>query len=249
MNESHAPLILENPAGKGIVVFIHGFMGSPRQFDKLVKIVYQEGYSAAALLLPGHGGSAKDFSSGSYIRWQNHANSEIEGFSSNYENIWLVGHSMGCLLAINAAVKYSRYVRGIFLIACPFKITLFSLYAAKVRFRQIFRHSDDSMKAAYIDSCSVSPSPSLIWRILRPAAELWKLIRVARISVTEVQMPVIAAYSTADELVSFKSLDILKTGLHVAPFKQVVLSESLHTYFPDYEWSVIERNLIDMITV
>ena len=88
--ELHAPLFVENPAHKGIVVFIHGFMGSPRQFDRFAETICQQGYSAAALLLPGHGGSAKEFASGSFERWQSHADSEVERFSQDYNNIWLV---------------------------------------------------------------------------------------------------------------------------------------------------------------
>jgi len=218
-------------------------MGSPRQFDGFVDVVCTQGCSVAALLLPGHGGTAEDFASGTYEHWQRHVDDEVERYSHNNANIWLVGHSMGGLLAINAAVKYSRYVRGIFLIACPFKITTFSLYAAKVRFKQIFSQKNDPIKAAYRDSGSVSPSISLIWRTAKPALELRKLMRVARGNLPELRLPVTAVYSSADELTSIKSLDILRSELREAPFEQVVLTDSLHAYYPQHEWSVIESTL------
>ena len=39
--DAHAPVFLENTDGNGVVVFIHGYMGSPRQFDRLVKVVHR----------------------------------------------------------------------------------------------------------------------------------------------------------------------------------------------------------------
>ena len=241
-----APQILENPAGKGIVVFIHGFMGNPRQFGKYAEVMYRLGYSVFSLLLPGHGGTSKDFASGTFERWQNHVNSEIEAISRNHSDIWIAGHSMGGLLAVNAAVKFYRHVRGIFLIACPFKVKVFSLYAMKVRIRLIFSRKDDPKKAAYRDASSLSPSLSLVWRAAGPVAELRKLIRAAKRNLEEIRTPVTAVYSTADELISMESLDILKSGLLKAPLKQVLLSDSLHAYYPEHEMSVIERNLIKM---
>ena len=52
-----------------IVIFIHGFLGSPHQFISLADFVYHMGYACAALLLPGHGGTAKDFAHSSQQQW------------------------------------------------------------------------------------------------------------------------------------------------------------------------------------
>ena len=41
-----------------IVIFIHGFLGSPHQFIDLADFVSHMGYACGALLLPGHGGTA-----------------------------------------------------------------------------------------------------------------------------------------------------------------------------------------------
>ena len=245
---SHAPLFLDNPERKGIVVFIHGFMGSPRQFDRLADAVYSEGFSVAALLLPGHGGAAKDFATGTFERWQNHVDAEIERLSTEYAVIWLVGHSMGGLLSINAAIKYSGHVRGVFPIVCPFKITTVSASSTKTRMKQILAPKDDPIKAAYLLGGSVKPSPSLLWYTAAPAVELKKLMTAARGNLPLLSVPVTAVYSTSDELTSIESLEILKTGLTGAPFDCVVLSESLHAYYPEHEYAIIEQALIRFVS-
>jgi len=248
MDSTHEPFFLENPAGGNLVIFIHGFMGSPRQFDKLAEAAAEQGYSAAALLLPGHGCTAREFASGTFKQWQEHVNAEVERFSHDYDNIRLVGHSMGGLLAINAAVKYPGIVRGIFTIACPFKLTLFSSYALKIRLKQLFGKKDDPAKIAYISNSSINPSISLMWRILKPKAELKALMAAANNNLLRVSVPVTAVYSSSDELTSIESLGIFSSGLSEAPFEQVLLSDSLHSYFTENEFGIIRQSLLKAIS-
>jgi carboxylesterase len=247
MKEKHAPLFFESKPENCLVVFIHGYMGSPRQFDYLAEAVRQDGCSTAALLLPGHGGSAKYFSSGSFERWQGHVDAEVERLSVDHDRILLVGHSMGGLLAINAAVKLSGHVRGIFTIACPFKVTNFSIYALRVRLRQVFGRKDDPIKSTYFSNCSVTLSPSLILHSAKPTAEFKMLMLAARETLPRVRVPVTAVYSSSDELTSIESLGVLFSELTEAPFEQVLLSDSLHVYYPEHEQLMIRQALAKLI--
>jgi len=243
----HAPVYREHPDSKGIVVFIHGFMGSPQQFSGLFETAYRQGYSVAALLLPGHGGSARNFATGTLGLWQNHVDNEVERFSHKYLNIFLVGHSMGGLLALNSSIKYSSCVHGLYLLACPFIITSFSPYAFKLRLKQVFSRSSNPIKSAYLDNCSVTLSPNMIWCTIRPSAEVKKLVQITESNLPKVRVPVTAVYSYADELTSIKSLDILKAGLHDVPFGQILLADSTHAYYTPQERSTIEKGLEDFI--
>jgi len=248
MAASHAPLFLEGTKKENLVVFIHGFMGSPRQFDKLARIAHKQGCSAAALLLPGHGGAAKEFASGTYERWQNHVCAEVEMYSRDHTDIWLAGHSMGGLLAINAAVKHSLHVRGLFLIACPFRITTVSVHAIKVRIMQVCCRKNNPVKSAYMNGSSVTLSPGLIWRTIRPTSELKTLMQAARDNLPNVRVPVTAVYSKSDELTSIGSLETLKAELTGAPLKELLLTDSLHAYYPEHEQSIIEESLAEMLS-
>jgi len=243
----HAPLFLNNPADKGIVVFIHGFLGSPRQFDSLADSVHKEGFSAAALLLPGHGGSTKEFKSGTYEGWQRHVDSEVERFSQVYNSIWLVGHSMGGLLAINTATRFGGFIRGIFPIASPFKLIMFSAHAMKLRIKQMFSTKRSRIKSAYLNTCSVALSPSLLWRVAKPMAEVKVLMQAAKDNLPNVRAPVTAAYSTSDEVTAFISLETLKSGLTGTCFEQVLLADSTHVWYSEHDWAVIEQALLRMI--
>lgn len=241
----HTPSFLENSTSKGIVIFIHGFMGSPRQFDKLAESIHRAGFSAAAVLLPGHGSTTKAFSSGTMESWLNHAYAEVERFLE-YDKIYLVGHSMGGLIAINMAIKYGKRIAGIFLIACPFKFSTFSKQTLSVRLKQAFYSKNHPMKAAYLTSSSVPLRPNIIWHSTKPTSELKKLMRLTTDKLSDVHVPVTAIYSASDELISIDSLDILKAGLTQTTYQSLILSDSLHAYYPAHEQTVIEKQLITL---
>ena len=247
MNALHVPYYSEAAGSDGLVVFIHGFMGSPRQFDRLAETAHQHSRSAAALLLPGHGGSVKDFSAGTMERWQEHVNDEIERLSRYNKSIWLVGHSMGCLLAINAAVRYSEYVRGLLLIACPLKLKWLTLRNLRIRVLPVTGRKTNPMKKEYLSGCSVKRTPDFLWRFTKPLSELKKLMAVARDNLPNISAPVTAVFMPADEVVSIDSLEILKSGLSDATLKQIILYDSLHAYFPEHEFASIEHELTEFL--
>ena len=249
MNGSSAALFPENAGEKVLVIFIHGFMGNPRLFDEFAETVRQHGCSAESLLLPGHGGSVKDFESSTAEQWQGYVDSEIERLSRGHPNIRLVGHSMGGLLALNAAVHQSEYVRGVFMIASPFKLAVFRLKANITRIKYIFYRKTHPVKIAFLENTGIRFSPRIIFHIIKPFAELRKIMRCTRDVLQDVRVPVTAVYSLSDELTSIKSLEILKSGLSGAQLTQITLLESLHAYFPESERVKIAQALIKSLGV
>jgi len=240
--------MLDNPPENGVVIFLHGCMGSPRQFDRLATAVHKQGRTAAALLLPGHGTTARDFAAGTFARWQSFVDAEVERFSGAYADVVLAGHSMGGLLAINAATGCSytihSSIRGIFTIACPFKLTTVSAYTIKVRLKQAFSRKNNPIIKSYRDGSSVPPSPSMIWHTRKPAAEIKKLMLAARENLPSLRSPVFAVYSASDELTSVISLDIFKKELTGARFEHLLLTDSLHAYYPEHEQALVEQALL-----
>ena len=244
----HSPQFLEHSEKTNIVIFIHGYMGSPRQFDRLAEVAYGEGCSVLSLLLPGHGSTTKEFSKATMAKWQEHVNNEVERFSEDYKRIYLVGHSMGCLLAINAAVRYGEHVCGLFLIACPFKVSSLNKAVIKVRLKQLFYPKTHPMKVAYHKGRSVPLMPSLLWRNIRPAAQLMKLISTTKGTLKNIKVPITAVYSLSDEIVSIKSLEILKSEATQTSVKSIILRDSLHAYYTEEEQAVIDEALVTFVS-
>jgi len=247
MNSTHAPRFLENKDSSEIVVFIHGFMGSPRQFDRIAELTHKGGYNAQIILLPGHGGTLKEFSSSTYRMWRSHLYSELDRLSESYDKIWLVGHSMGGLLALCAGRYPSRKISGIFLISTPMELTFLSKEDIKIRLAQVFLDEDHYVNKEYIGKSSIPRTHSMPFHALAPMVEVRKLMSVTRALLPKVRIPVEAVYSVSDELVSIRSLKILKSGLVHAPLKYTVLVDSLHAYFTDEEKELIDKALLDFL--
>jgi len=233
----------KNPDSKGLVMFIHGFMGSPKQFTELINVAYEQGYSVAAPVLPGHGGTVKEFASSTYEQWQNFTDAETERYSEDNEKIYLVGHSMGGLLAVNTAVNFDK-VCGIMMIASPFINTKTTPYTIKIRIKQVFSGKNNPIKKVYIENSGVPISPSVMWSTAAPSREVKKAIKTARANLPRIKIPVTAVFSTADELISMQSSEILKDELINAPLTEVILTESLHAYYTEPEQEIIKDALL-----
>ena len=114
----HRPYRRDVPGGKNAVLFLHGIVGTPDHFLPLLPLL-PEDCACLSLLLAGHGGSAQDFAKASMAQWEDQVDSALSDLRARYENVVIVGHSMGCLLAIRAALADPCGLRALFLLAPP----------------------------------------------------------------------------------------------------------------------------------
>ena len=240
----HEAFLIEAPQPKGLVIFIHGFMGSPHQFAGFCDLLCAQHYSVAALLLPGHGKTVSAFSTGTADSWREYVLAEVERYAKQYDTIWLAGHSMGCLLAIQTAVKCPDRIRGLFLIACPFRMKIFSFQMLRVRFQQMFFPAEHPLKKAYRDGSSIPITLGLLWHSIRPTIEFMRLAESTRKLLPKMTLPIAAVYCEKDEVVSLRSAKAFRELPAQAHFSQVTLAHSHHAYFPEKDWQSMEQALL-----
>jgi carboxylesterase len=99
--QNHLPKYIEHKDADSAVLFIHGFMGGPRQFDRLSQLVYDHGFSASCVLLPGHGVSLKDFSSSTYRSWIKSVSEELDRLEKKYKSL--------CRLKLSACIRIPHH--------------------------------------------------------------------------------------------------------------------------------------------
>ena len=148
---THEPYLIEAPLADTLVLLIHGITGSPHQFDALARHLYAEGISVQSLLLPGHGSTAKAFAQSGRLEWERSVNRAVRHALLRYKNVVLVGHSMGCLLAINAyhTLPEKHAIRGLVLLAPPLRIHLTSECIRKNLKSAISRQAEEAAGEAY----------------------------------------------------------------------------------------------------
>ncbi len=217
-----------------IIVFIHGFLGSPHQFAGLADFVYRLGYACAALLLPGHGGTAKDFAHSSQNQWTEQVHTQVHRYAGLYPNVYLVGHSMGGLLAINESICPKANVKGLILLNTAVKIGLKSrgsLYSAKNFFSRnpIYNRID----RYYRENNSVKID-NILYMVgwLPRVVDLTRLSRLAVKNLPKVSVPVLITQSRNDEAVLWRSAETIEKELVNCPYHRLVyFQRSWHCYY------------------
>lgn len=104
------------------LLFIPGMLGSSDQYETELKEFYPR--HSIAISLRGNGKSDTPSSKFSFKDYYSDIETVIN--HCNLNEIHLVGHSMGGLLAIETAVKYSESVKSLIILDYPFKFNSFS---------------------------------------------------------------------------------------------------------------------------
>lgn len=231
-------------AGKAAALFVHGIQGSPEQFDFLIRALPQ-GTPYRAVLLPGHGGAVKQFRRSDRQAWAQAVRKAAVELGQTHKKVVFVGHSMGCLLGLQAAIRDGLPFDKMLFIACPFKVRLTMRYLRCARLAMSKRATDDPAALAMRKANSVRARRLIqYFTCVKPYLELLRLIRdVNRISPKPL-LRVTAAFPAHDEIVSPKAWDIARLVWRFAP---VPLPHSTHHFFPPQDQQTLQTILRAMI--
>ena len=105
------------PAGGRVgVLVLHGFMGSPLSSRPLAEHLAGHGIAVRCPLLPGHGHYPDKLASGSRKQWLAEAEEAFAAARAGCDELYLIAHSMGNVLAAHVALKFGG-VRGLVMLA------------------------------------------------------------------------------------------------------------------------------------
>lgn len=244
----HTPIIKEQADANKLVLFLHGFMGSPGQFSWLIDAVYSKGCSAVSLLLPGHGKTARELYACAYTDWEQHLSDALFQYSKTYDKIYIVGHSMGGLLGLNESVNKANNIAGVFLIATPVKLRtgMRSLYA---KIRCVSYPTRHPIKQEYLKANGISGLnlfTSLL--LLKPSREFIKLKQKTLTNLSQISVPVYMVYSKKDETTAYESMVILDAGLKSENKQTLTLYKSTHAYYEPAEREQLLNALLKFIS-
>ena len=227
--EIQKSFIYENKKSNTMIIFIHGILEGPNQFRKFTDVVHKEGFSYYAVLLDGHGKSGKDFARSNKYKWIYDVEKVILKYKDNYENIILVGHSMGGLLSVLLSLKYKNKIKGLVLISAPFKIfvkpnmIISSIRVALGKIREEDILAIHIQNAFSVERCS--PLTYLKW--IPRYMDLFALIRLSRKELKNIEIPTLIVQCKKDEVVSNKSLEVFENELQ-NDYKVINLEKSGH---------------------
>jgi carboxylesterase len=244
----HQPFLWEAKGSDTAVLLVHGILGSPNQFESIAQTLLEAGCSVRAILLPGHGGSAKDFAEARTEDWRQAVHEAAVSLRQRYRHVFLLGHSMGGLLIIGEAIQHGA--DGLILISVPMRIKI-GLRSLRISMKVLWGdpNRDDERIGTYRRAFSVQAGS--LWQHLRWTAtyrEFIRLMKNTRRGLGKIHQPVLVIQSKKDETVSWKSTDVFNRELSSASAVDVLmLEQSGHSYhYPD-EASVLADKIRSFI--
>lgn len=101
-------------------LLLHGFAGSPAEVRPLAEALAARDITVRVPLLPGHGTTPDDLRRTRWPQWVRAAETELADLQARFEQVHVVGFSMGGLLALYLAAH--RPVTSVVTLSCPIKL-------------------------------------------------------------------------------------------------------------------------------
>jgi len=108
-------------SGPVVCLMLHGFLGSPASSYPLAGYLADRGISVHCPLLPGHGELPNKLYKRKLKDWLSEAEKAFHDIREKYDEIIIMGHSMGTVLGAELAVRHGG-VNGMILFAPAFKV-------------------------------------------------------------------------------------------------------------------------------
>ena len=231
MDNRHQAYRRDLPDSRQAILFIHGICGSPVFFEDFYQKV-PSSWSLSSLLLEGHGGGTRDFTSSSMAAWKAQVAEEVDRLADQHDALMIVGHSMGTLLAIEQSLRRPETIKSLFLLALPLAVRPRpSAVTHSVRTALGLNRSQKPALQAARRVYGIQPDRK-IWRYFGFIPRYWELMKEMRASrerLLEVRVPVHVFQSKKDEVVSPRTTAYLMKNPRM---DLAVLEKSDHKYHP-----------------
>ena len=190
------PFSLGSPESRAAVLCLHGLTGTPYEVRPLAEALAGAGLYAVGPALPGHGETPEALAAvPSFTAFTDAARGALDGLARRHEQVFVVGLSMGGLLALLLASE--RRVAGLVVVGVPLRLAspirqLVPLLKRFVPF--VAKRGGSDIQ----DAAARARHPSYDTMPLASVHELVKLQRVVRGRVRQVVAPILVAHGALD---------------------------------------------------
>lgn len=219
----------------------------------LAEHVAGEGHTVYAPRLPGHGTNYRDLSRTRWTDWYAGALDGYHLLRGCCERVFVVGHSMGGLLALLLAANVA--VAGAAAMATPVMLRGRSLdYAQWLKY--ILPYTDQTDRGDLPERIRAEQArrgESIVGRVrydrwsTAGVAELVRLAHVTRVNLPAVAVPLLLIYSSDDRTVPLENLSLIAGAVGSAVVEQHTLSGSDHILPQDSQRETVFQLVADFV--
>ena len=235
---------------------VHGFADSPMLWSRMADYIQTQGnsFTCRAMRLPGSGDPLSVTRHVTLEQWRQAVDDELAMLRKTHAHVWLVSHSMGGALGIDAALRKPDAVEGLVLLAPLIKVSRkrIPLVPAELGFRCsewvfLFSPVFESMFAwkpttAYNPTFTYVRDRFIPFQVYR---NLFRLIHANEEQASNLMIPVFAALSKFDHVVDSKAAS--QWLEHVQGRKEVRWTETGHVIHLDSGWQALTDDIITFI--
>jgi len=224
--------------GKKAVLLIHGFTGSTLEVMPLAAYFQRLGFHVAAPLLAGHGATPEELRKTSRKDWYCSVETAYhELMSWDPKEVYVIGHSMGGLLAVQLASHYS--MKAIATLSTPIFVRDQRIkYVGFLKY--LLPYSKRPKKKPEHIEKRISPYPRTP---LASVHQLSLLIKEVMRLLPSIQLPIMIAQSGMDETVDPSSADYIFRQIGSNYKEKILYPKSTHIITLDLELDRLCKDL------
>ena len=225
-----------NTESKDGIYIIHGFTNTTYETRDLAKYLGGQGFYTKAINLPGHGTTPEDCNRTKFTDWIEFTEHGIAEMSSRCDNIYVIGISMGSVLAlhlssifpINAAVFASTVLE--------FKDYLYTRILTPI-FHRIVPYREKKMSYPKAIRDKFDYLGYKVWPI-SAVNEMRKLTNKVKKELPEIKCPALVIHSAKDMLSPQSNISIVYNNISSEIKEKFIVNQANHNLFtnsPDQE--------------
>lgn len=223
-------------------LLIHGFTSTPAELRELGEALSVEGYSVLGVKLKGHGTTIEDMEQCTYEDW---IQSSIEAYNQlklNCDVIYVIGHSMGALLALQLAAN--NPVRKVIALA-PALVHKDKRANLAFILKHFMHYNEWEYKARPADEEKYLLGYSKV--PIKSLHQLNKLQKAVKKELYKITSPILVVHAKKDEAVDFKSISLIEKSSSSKLIKAVYLEKCGHNITVECEKEIVLKEVIDFI--
>ena len=217
------------------VLIIHGFAGGTYDEEYLANYLELNRFDVYTFTLPGHERTL--FKHVKREDWINSCEEHLKMLiNNNYKKIYIIGHSMGGVLACYLASKYKE-VKKVVLAAPAFKYMTFDLDEFKIT--NAIKNSPKLLKY-YSKEDIISRAIQFPRSVIK---EFMKLVEESGDLPSKIECPVLVIHGTSDQIVPLKSSEKIINEFKNKDKELMVLKDVTHDIFRSKEKEVVSLKI------
>jgi len=232
------------PGGKTGCVLVHGFTGTPKEMRLMGDYLNGNGVTVIGIRLAGHATQMSDMLRTRWRDWLTSVEDGINLLSDFCDNIFVAGLSMGGILALMSASRYT--IDGVIAMSAPYIISndwrvkfakQISLFMPFVKKEQ----SDTIDQKTTKDHVDYHAYPT------RSIAELNELVCKLHSDLDQIHIPVLLINSKNDKTVPPSHAENYRNKIPSNHFELVTLENSGHVITEDIEREIVFNASLNFI--